>query len=264
MSSKSSSSLLSPGVWTATGASTEQREKLQRPSFSSNITSDRLRESERWPSTQSKAKAKSIGSGSGANSPTGVRKSVFKEIGLEDAATSTPATWSSKSSSANATGNDKRANGKANSKLEQKPWYSKLAKPSRPIVKSAASAPQATFSTFPRVAILAFLVAIVIPGISYRGTGKPNANIPADGVGAGSTGGPEAMTDTIIFEKRADSPIDICTRWAHQSMYTKSFKSLTTDISTGAVVNGTVYIYGGQAKTSPGQSSNTWSKPLFS
>jgi hypothetical protein len=268
MSSDSSSSLLSPGVWTTTGASTEQREKPQRPSFSSNITSDRLRESERWPSTQSKAKAKSIGSGSGANSHTGVRKSVFKEIGLEDAenadATSTPALWSSKPSPANAAGNDKRANGKGKGELEQKPWYSKLAKPSRPIVKSAASAPPATFSTFPRVAILAFLIAIVIPGISYRGTGKPNANIPADGVGAGSIGGPEAMADKMVFEKRADSPIDICTRWAHQSMSTKSFNGLTTDMFIGAVVNGTVYIYGGQAKTSPGQSSNTWSKPLFS
>jgi hypothetical protein len=36
------------------------------------------------------------------------------------------------------------------------------------------------------------------------------------------------------------------------------------DIFAGAVVNGTLYIYGGQAKTSAGQSSNTWSKSLQS
>jgi len=36
------------------------------------------------------------------------------------------------------------------------------------------------------------------------------------------------------------------------------------DIWAGALVNGTLYIYGGQAKMSAGQSSNTWSKlPSF-
>lgn len=32
----------------------------------------------------------------------------------------------------------------------------------------------------------------------------------------------------------------------------------------GAVVNGTLYIYGGQAKGNAGQSSNTWSKSVLS
>jgi hypothetical protein len=226
MSSDSSSSLLSPGVWNTKGANTEQREKPQRPSFSSSITSDRLRESERWPSTQPKAKAKSFGSGSGASSPTGGRRSVFKEIGLEDTenadAPSSSALRSSIHSPANASGNDKIATGKSKEETEEKPWYSKLAKPSRPIIKSAASAPPATFSTFPRGAILAFLIAIAIPGISYRGRGELNANVPADGVGAGPIGGGEAMENAMVFEKRTDSPIDICTRWAHQSMLPKS------------------------------------------
>lgn len=219
MPSDSSDSLLSPGVWARTGGTTEQREKPKRPSFSSSITSDRLRESERWSSTQSTTKAKSFGSGSGASSLIGGRRSVFKEIGLEDTENSESASLSALRSStpspANVAGNDKKTNGKAREEVEQKLWYSKLAKPSRPIIKSAASAPPATFSTFSRVAILAFLIAIA--GINYRGTGELHANVPDDGVGAGPIGVAEAMENTMVFEKRADSPIEICTRWAHQS-----------------------------------------------
>jgi hypothetical protein len=222
MPSDSVDSLLSPGFWIRVGASTEQREKLQRPSFSSNVTSDRLRESERWPSIQSKAKAKPSGSGTGVNSPIEGRRSVFKEIGLEDTEnsnlTSFSALLSSTLSPANASGDNKKVNGMMKEKVEQKPWHSKLVIPSRPIIKSAASAPPAIFLTFPRVAILAFLIAIVIPGISYRSAGNSNANVPADGVGAGLIGGAETIENTMVFEKRADSPIDICTRWAHQSM----------------------------------------------
>ena len=225
MPSDSSDSLLSPGVCAGARASIEQREKPQRPSFSSSVTSDRLRESERWPSTQLKAKAKSFGNGGVSNSPTGARRSVFKEIGLEDTensnSTSLTALRSSTPSPANASGNDKKVNGKAREEAEQKPWYSKLAKPSRPVIRSAASAPPATFSTFPRVAILAFLIAIVIPGIRYRGKESSNANVPADGVCGGFIGGAEAIENEMVFEKRQESPINICTRWAHQSMLSK-------------------------------------------
>jgi len=48
--------------------------------------------------------------------------------------------------------------------------------------------------------------------------------------------------------RRANSPTDVCTRWAHQS----------------ALVNGTVYIYGGQATTSAGQTQNTWNNNFVS
>jgi hypothetical protein len=43
--------------------------------------------------------------------------------------------------------------------------------------------------------------------------------------------------------KRAESRTDVCLRWSHQSV----------------LVGDTVYIYGGQAKTSPDQTLNTWS-----
>lgn len=50
-----------------------------------------------------------------------------------------------------------------------------------------------------------------------------------------------------IFGKRADSRTDVCLRWSHQSV----------------LVNDIIYIYGGQARTSSGQTSDTWSMLLL-
>lgn len=47
---------------------------------------------------------------------------------------------------------------------------------------------------------------------------------------------------------RANSPTDVCSRWSHQS----------------ALVNGTIYIYGGHATNTSGQSQNTWNNDFFS
>jgi len=49
------------------------------------------------------------------------------------------------------------------------------------------------------------------------------------------------------LQKRANSPTNVCKRWSHQS----------------AVVNGTLYIYGGRTTTSSSQTSNTWSMYIF-
>ncbi|MCJ1397242.1 hypothetical protein MMC11_000434 [Xylographa trunciseda] len=49
------------------------------------------------------------------------------------------------------------------------------------------------------------------------------------------------------LEKRDNSPTTVCTRWAHQS----------------ALVNGTLYIYGGQATQQPSQSQNTWNNDFL-
>jgi len=56
-----------------------------------------------------------------------------------------------------------------------------------------------------------------------------------------------ALVGAGRLDKRANSPTDICKRWAMQS----------------AVVNGTFYIYGGEATTSSSQTDNTWSKYLI-
>ncbi|KAF7187095.1 Kelch repeat-containing protein [Pseudocercospora fuligena] len=47
---------------------------------------------------------------------------------------------------------------------------------------------------------------------------------------------------SLSLQRRADSPTDVCFRWAQQS----------------AIVNGTLYLYGGQATTEPGQTENAW------
>lgn len=48
--------------------------------------------------------------------------------------------------------------------------------------------------------------------------------------------------------KRDNSPTDVCNRWSHQS----------------AVVNGTLYLYGGRAISSSGQKDNTWNNDFLS
>ncbi|KAI7339573.1 kelch repeat protein [Hortaea werneckii] len=47
--------------------------------------------------------------------------------------------------------------------------------------------------------------------------------------------------------KRSDSPTDVCFRWAQQS----------------AIVNGTLYLYGGEATTQASQTSNTWNNDFL-
>lgn len=48
--------------------------------------------------------------------------------------------------------------------------------------------------------------------------------------------------------KRENSPTDVCNRWSHQS----------------AVVNGTLYIYGGHSISSSGQTQDTWNNDFLS
>lgn len=55
-----------------------------------------------------------------------------------------------------------------------------------------------------------------------------------------------AIESSPDFQKRATSPTDICKRFSQQS----------------ALINGTLYLYGGRATTSASQDSNTWSKLL--
>ena len=48
--------------------------------------------------------------------------------------------------------------------------------------------------------------------------------------------------------KRENSPTDVCSRWSHQS----------------AVVNGTLYLYGGRSTQAAGQNENTWNNDFLS
>lgn len=194
------------------------------------------------------------------------RRSVFKELGLEDeeinhlvaakkplpATPSGPSHNRSKSDSISNQNSDTQAQQKLrkervdkekytprlDSVEERKPWYSKLTSSRRPTIRSASSAPTG-LATLPRVAMIAFLLAIVIPGLFTKG---PNG-VPADGASAGVVKARDAEAGAGAVWKREDSKTDTCTRWSHQA----------------AVLNGTLYIYGGQSKEKAGQEENTWS-----
>ncbi|KAK8018375.1 hypothetical protein PG991_007565 [Apiospora marii] len=118
-------------------------------------------------------------------------------------------------------------------------WLSKLS-PKRPKIKSAAGAPPSAVSGLHRLSMIALLIAVFIPAISYR-HGYEQVEI------SGADAGVIPVKRDIVLDSRADSPVDVCLRWAHQS----------------AMVNGTIYIYGGQAKTEGDQKQNTWNNNLL-
>jgi hypothetical protein len=83
---------------------------------------------------------------------------------------------------------------------------------------------------------LSICLANVYPGSELRGHIIPGA--------AGS-----AFSNMIpgrTIQKRDNSPTDVCKRWSQQS----------------AIINGTLYLYGGRATSSPDQTSNEWSMLL--
>ena len=95
-----------------------------------------------------------------------------------------------------------------------------------------------------RLLMLALLLATVIP----TSLGSPFVKSGVSPIGAKAspidpTSNPAIRTLREEHVKRANSPTDVCTRWSQQT----------------AVVNNTMYIYGGQATTQAGQNGNTWS-----
>ncbi|KAF2196772.1 hypothetical protein GQ43DRAFT_444824 [Delitschia confertaspora ATCC 74209] len=93
-----------------------------------------------------------------------------------------------------------------------------------------------------RLGILALVLALLLPvmqtgcikGLGVRGRAIPSELIESSG--------------NYGVVKREDTPTEICTRWSHQT----------------AIVNGTLYIYGGRASTDPKQTSNTWNNDFLS
>jgi len=94
---------------------------------------------------------------------------------------------------------------------QNRPWYSKLS-PRRPRVKTISSAPPPSMTSFSRLATIAVLIAVVIPGFNYlngRGEEASLNGIADAGVINRANTGP-------VLDPRADSPTDVCKRWAHQ------------------------------------------------
>lgn len=79
------------------------------------------------------------------------------------------------------------------------PWYAKLAAGRRPRVRTVGGSPPSPLHGLSIVSMLALVLAVLIP---FTGTGKQ------DTVGVADAG--------PIMLSRADSPTDVCTRWAMQ------------------------------------------------
>ncbi|KAI5257344.1 hypothetical protein E4T42_00978 [Aureobasidium subglaciale] len=94
-----------------------------------------------------------------------------------------------------------------------------------------------------KLGLVAIVVAATLPFIQRPSQIKSDA---APSIGVDSRAVPRERT--MVLETRADSPTDVCTRWSHQS----------------AVINGTLYVFGGQATTEPGQTGNKWNNDFLS
>jgi len=102
--------------------------------------------------------------------------------------------------------------------------------------------------TAPRIMFFTLLLAVLIPSLGHSPFLK--AGISPIGAEAGPIKVPleEQRKAVPTIEKRQNSDTDICKRWSGQS----------------AVVNGTMYYYGGRKSTSADQTSDTWTNDFLS
>ncbi|KAL8763066.1 MAG: hypothetical protein Q9184_001026 [Pyrenodesmia sp. 2 TL-2023] len=105
------------------------------------------------------------------------------------------------------------------------------------------------FSLHPRLYSLALLILIAFPLLFDTGwLGIPGTSVI--GASAGVIRNSDAIEEDgagRLRQKRADTDTDVCNRWAGQS----------------ALVNGTIYLYGGHSTQEPGQKENTWTNDFL-
>jgi len=201
----------------------EERERGRkgRPSFSSQKTNDRLRESDRRPSTQASTKTY----------PQTQRRSVFREEGLDDLNTSVHIIREGEIAPDIGIDDVRRedfqdernVNGKRNApKAGGLFSRSKLGKSTgsepgpRTTMPASTTAPPPPFSTLPRAALIILLVAMVVPGFRYGGG---NDKVMMGGADADVIRTAEMVENGSMIEGRQASPTSVCTRWAHQGMF---------------------------------------------
>lgn len=150
----------------------------------------------------------------------------------------------------------------------QPPWYARLPRVRRPRIRTVSSAPPPSLSTLSRVSTIALLIAVLLPGFSsyYKGRETVSPVVADAGVirETPRTSGP--VLESIV-ERREESPTRVCRRWAHQGESPNDIWVLEENggmltYGKAAQLNGTLYIYGGQAKTTEDQTTDTWSKLL--
>jgi hypothetical protein len=96
------------------------------------------------------------------------------------------------------------------------------------------------FPTLDRLLFLAFCIALILPSLGNSPLLK--AGVSPIGAKAGPVSIPIESKVKSLPSKRQDT--SVCKRWAGQS----------------ALVNGTLYYYGGRSTTSADQTSDTWSE----
>ena len=105
--------------------------------------------------------------------------------------------------------------------------------------------PSFTFPSMPQLFLITLLLALALPSLHNSPFFKSRINP------IGAKAGPierspirEVRTLPEELVSRDNSPINICTRWSQQT----------------AIVNDTLYVYGGRTKTQASQTSDTWSR----
>ncbi|KAJ8119904.1 hypothetical protein O1611_g10505 [Lasiodiplodia mahajangana] len=192
----------------------EQRPSLERPRFNSQVTSHRLEEGSKF-----------VAFPMSGNIRKG-RKSVFREIGLDD-------DWKEvEHSVARQSFEEKEVNETArkpsipNPPAEERedsvgreptPGRSrrllKLITENRPKIKSAATAPPSSVAGMHRFTLIALMIAVLLPAISYN---NGRHIVEVNGADAGVI--PKPMFGPVL-EDRANSPTSVCKRWAGQSKH---------------------------------------------
>ncbi|KAL8964702.1 MAG: hypothetical protein Q9183_004271 [Haloplaca sp. 2 TL-2023] len=106
-----------------------------------------------------------------------------------------------------------------------------------------------SFSLHPRLYLLTLILLIAIP-LLYETPLLGRSGVTFIGARAGiirKWDSKSENVDSMQLRRRQTTDTDVCSRWAAQS----------------AVVNGTMYIYGGHATTEQGQKQNTWTNDFF-
>ncbi|KAI1155210.1 hypothetical protein F4825DRAFT_459910 [Nemania diffusa] len=237
--------MTSPSAQHSTLDSGRQRPNPERPRFNSQVTSDRLEEGSKFVAFPMSSKIRKG------------RKSVFREIGLDDDgendektgdSTGTqsfeeeqirktarrPSISSPPTNKRKDTAGEEPAQGKSR-------WFSRLIAENRPKIKSTATSPPSSISGMQRATLIALIIAVLLPAISYNNGCRI---VKVNGAEAGVIREPIVGS---VLQDRANSPTDVCKRWAGQS----------------ALLNGTLYYYGGRAKTSANQTDNTWNNDFI-
>ena len=96
-----------------------------------------------------------------------------------------------------------------------------------------------------RLSFLTVVLAIMIPVLHMSPLLHASpAILGAEAAPTTPTSASHKKPESAQLSPRQENAADICLRWSHQS----------------AVINGTLYMYGGRAKTDSNQASNTWSE----